>query len=432
MLQIEAQVTCKEAGHVAQGPGFGTALAGVVAAVVGYYGWQSGYIDPAKASAWVSAKLSQSGAASGSAGQPQGANPALNGAVGLPAGFDPSQLPLNGAALGLTPEQMAQLQARAAAFQQGTAAPPGASGLLTNAAATSTSGIPANAAAGSTQAIMAPADGQRPVRLATFNIENFGPSKADKPDVMQVLAAICGWCDLVAIQEVSSSKRDVVGELVQVINRGGRHYSYAVSARVGNGNAAEQYAYVWDGDRIEANPQGFFTVDDRNDRINREPFVGSFRARTPQGNGFSFTMITVHTDPDETKSEIEALAAVWENVRMYIAPEDDLFLVGDMNVSADKLAPFRRFPGVDTIVGGFYTNAARNRDIDHIIIDRYATVEYTGRTGSIDFVQNMQQDPTFARGISDHYPLWAEFSMYEGQPAGQLANGQAAAQTGAR
>jgi endonuclease/exonuclease/phosphatase family metal-dependent hydrolase len=397
---------------MAQGPGFGTALAGIVTAACGYFGWQSGWIDPSKATAWVSGKLGSNSAVTQTASG-EDSTIAASGVLGTPGNAMPAgaAMPNGGAGwpVGQTPAIAA---AQAMAFPQGAPAgypPPAAS-------------APPAAAASPPAAYAA----QRPLRIATFNIENFGPTKASRPETMQVLAAIVGWCDLIAIQEISSSKRDVVGELVALVNQSGRRYSYAVSARVGRGNGAEQYAYVWDTERIEANPQSFFTVDDRNDRINREPFIGSFRAVTPQGNGFSFTMINVHTDPDEVPSEMKALAAVWENVRVYLAPEDDLMLVGDMNASARQLTPLQAFPGVDTIVGGFYTNAARNRDIDHIVIDHNATVEFTGRTGSIDFVQNMQLDPTLARGVSDHYPLWAEFSLYEGQSAGQMANGQAA------
>src|SRR5262249_28234830 len=50
-----------------------------------------------------------------------------------------------------------------------------------------------------------PASNVGTVKLATFNIQVFGRSKLDKPEVMQVLAETVRKFDLVAIQEIRST-----------------------------------------------------------------------------------------------------------------------------------------------------------------------------------------------------------------------------------
>ena len=45
-----------------------------------------------------------------------------------------------------------------------------------------------------------------------FNIQVFGPSKASKPEVMEVLASIISQFDIVAIQEI----RDKSGKVIKI------------------------------------------------------------------------------------------------------------------------------------------------------------------------------------------------------------------------
>ena len=56
------------------------------------------------------------------------------------------------------------------------------------------------------------------IRIATFNIKVFGPTKAGKPDVMSVLAGIVRKYDIVAVQEIKDRKRKVPGLFLDEIN----------------------------------------------------------------------------------------------------------------------------------------------------------------------------------------------------------------------
>ena len=66
-----------------------------------------------------------------------------------------------------------------------------------------------------------PARSTGSVRVATFNIQVFGKSKASKPQVMDVLARIVRNFDLVAIQEIRSSDDDLLPNFVELINSAG-------------------------------------------------------------------------------------------------------------------------------------------------------------------------------------------------------------------
>ena len=54
---------------------------------------------------------------------------------------------------------------------------------------------------------------------------------------------------------------------------------------------------------------------------------------------------------------------------------------------------------------------------DSIIFDGRATTEFTGRWGVVDLMQEFRLRRQAALEVSDHCPVWAEFSVYEGGSA---------------
>jgi hypothetical protein len=57
---------------------------------------------------------------------------------------------------------------------------------------------------------------------------------------------------------------------------------------------------------------------------------------------------------------------------------------------------------------------------DNILFPLPATVEYTGRSGMVDLVRELGLSGQEAMELSDHWPIWAEFSVYEGGEPGGL------------
>ena len=54
------------------------------------------------------------------------------------------------------------------------------------------------------------------------------------------------------------------------------------------------------------------------------------------------------------------------------------------------------------------------------IVDRMATVEFTGSAGVLDLMERFDLTKEQALAISDHFPIWAEFSIHEGGQPGRL------------
>ncbi|MCU0983127.1 MAG: endonuclease/exonuclease/phosphatase family protein [Pirellulaceae bacterium] len=253
------------------------------------------------------------------------------------------------------------------------------------------------------------------VKIASFNIQVFGTSKLQKTPVMQVLADVVRRFDLVAIQEIRSVDDTVVPQFVALINSTGVRYDFVIGPRLGRTNSKEQYAMLYDSSRIEVDPSSVYTVPDPQDLLHREPLVARFRPRgVPPNQAFTFSLVNIHTDPDETVTELNALADVFVGVQQNGTGEDDVILLGDINVDEYRLGNLGRLPGIGYVVAGVPTNTRRDKTYDNIVFDRRTTVEYTGRWGVLDLMQEYSLTSAQALEVSDHMPVWAEFSVYEG------------------
>lgn len=266
------------------------------------------------------------------------------------------------------------------------------------------------------------AGGDQPIRIATFNIQVFGTSKMGKPEVMDVLAKVVRRFDVVAIQELRATDQTVVPRFVDLINSQGARYHYVVGPRLGRTSSKEQYVFVYDTTRIAVDPNTVYTVNDPGDYMHREPLVAHFQARCPQGQvPFTFKLVNIHTDPDETDIELDALDDAFVAVQRDGSGEDDVILLGDLNVDEYHLGQLGQLPGIAYVVTGTTTNTRRNHAYDNIVFHRGATSEYLGRWGVLDLEREYGLTRDQALAVSDHLPVWAEFSPVETSSASPVA-----------
>ncbi|MCM2372876.1 endonuclease/exonuclease/phosphatase family protein [Aporhodopirellula aestuarii] len=262
------------------------------------------------------------------------------------------------------------------------------------------------------------------IRVATFNIKVFGDKKSSDAAVMQRLAAVFMQFDIVAVQEIRGDPDLPINRLLTEIARQGGRYRAVHGPPIGRTSQTECYGFVWDQDRIDLVPQSDYMIDDRADRMHREPMVASFQSRVAPIDSrlpFRFTMINVHTDPDlvrgdDGSNELNVLDDVFQSVRNFeyeTTGEEDFLLVGDLNVDVGKLAELGQIPGVVSLVGDVPTNTLKTKTYDHILIDSRVTTEYVRRSGVFDLESFFGIDQSEALKLSDHLPVWAEFSVYE-------------------
>jgi endonuclease/exonuclease/phosphatase family metal-dependent hydrolase len=240
---------------------------------------------------------------------------------------------------------------------------------------------------------------------------------------MNVIVNVLRNFDVIAIQEVRAVNQDVLPELVAMLNAGGEHhYDYVLGPRLGRTSSKEQYAFLFDLASIEVDRNQLYTVLDEDDRLHREPLVGWFRARAaPPEQAFTFTLVNVHTDPDEVDQELDALADVYFSVQSDRRQEDDTIMLGDFNANDRSLRRLGEIQGLVRLVIDTPTNTLQTAQYDNLLFLEMTTPEFTGRGGVFDFLREFNLTREQATAVSDHLPLWAEFSVYEGGRAEPVA-----------
>lgn len=250
------------------------------------------------------------------------------------------------------------------------------------------------------------------IKLAAFNLQIFGTTKAGKPEVMGVLSKIIRNYDVIAVQEIRDSSQTALPLLKAAVNSmGNPQYDYVVSERLGRTTSKEQYTYLFNTQTIQqiGSP---YVYPDANDLFQREPYVSEFKAKN--GN-FDFVLLTIHTDPDTATQEINDLPKVVEDAKSRYQAQGDFILMGDLNADCsyfqeNSQSPLRSADYYWVINNSLDTTTkATDCTYDRIIITNPAKTDFTGEAGvfKFDTAYNLTYESTIA--VSDHYPVYATF-----------------------
>lgn len=247
-------------------------------------------------------------------------------------------------------------------------------------------------------------------RIASFNIRDFGPTKAAQPAILNYLAEVVRHFDIVAVQEISDVRETVPRIFLEAINAIGAHYQVLLSERTGkqpdDRTSQEQYAFYFNADRVVALDLGALFDDSRNDRFQREPFTALFGLI---GSNLTLTITQVHTRPESALHEVDALFEVYEDVGRRYPSERNHLIVGDFNASCSYASPQQ-----------LRSLQIRGPSFRWIVPDTAdTTVSPTTRCAYDRIVANSALRTRFARwgvadwftdpAISDHWPVWVSF-----------------------
>jgi deoxyribonuclease-1-like protein len=261
-----------------------------------------------------------------------------------------------------------------------------------------------------------PAAPLRPtLRIATFNLDGLDEAKLARPQMTDALVRIIPRFDVVALQGIRSKNRGVLVRLVEQVNALGKYYDFATCPTL-DGDPGESYnAMLLDLTTVEVDRSTVHSVEDPARRFRVKPLVGSFRVRgPPEKEAFTFTLVNVLVDPDHAAAELDLLADVFRAVRDSNPAEDDIIMLGDLEADPEHLGKLCHVPYLTAAVTTVPTTTRGTRLADNILFDRLATAEYTGRSGVLDLIRELDLSPQAALEISEHLPVWAEFSSYEG------------------
>jgi hypothetical protein len=266
-----------------------------------------------------------------------------------------------------------------------------------------------------------PAPTRSTIRIATFDVDGLDESKLAKHAVSDTLVRVLPHFDVIALQCIRAKNRGLLVHLVEQVNATGRSYDFATDPTALCDGLAQYNAVLFDRASVEIDRSTVHFVGDPTGRFRYKPLVAAFRVRGPApAEAFTFTLVDVQTDPDRVAAETDLLAAVFRAVLNDGRNEDDIILLGDLETDHQHLGQLGRVPYLTAAVTNAPTTTRGSRLADNILFDRRATIEFTGRSGVYDLMRECDLSLPAALEVSEHLPVWAEFSVYEGGQPGHV------------
>lgn len=223
--------------------------------------------------------------------------------------------------------------------------------------------------------------------VACWNLQIFGSTKASNETLLNYYAEKLDDFDIFIVQEI----RDASGVAIETLAEKFPNHDYIISERAGQSSSKEQYAVFYN-KRATLIKSYDYTIEYQQD-MQRPPLEVTFTS-----NNWTFTLYTIHTQPDNVPDELSVLETIIGK------PLNDTIVLGDLNADGsyydeENIVHFTDWlwvvtNNIDTTV------ALGDNTYDRIIINN-ATENNFISVGVIDDVTKKQ---------SDHYPVYAEFS----------------------
>lgn len=266
---------------------------------------------------------------------------------------------------------------------------------------------------------------RKTIRIAGANFGPLDRQKLNHREVSARLAEIIRRFDVTAVQGIWGYNQAVVLDLLEQVNHGGKNYDFAISARVGREPVEKYSAYFFDRSILEIDRSTVFEIADPGQVFLHKPLVAAFRVRGPRPEeAFTFTLVNVEVDPTQAELELNLLADVFRAVRDDGRGEDDVLLVGSFGANPQNLGGLNRIPHLMWSIADRPTTTLGPATVDNILFESRATVEFAGRSGAMDLMSELNLTVRQAAQVSDHLPVWAEFSIFEGGQVGRIAGAQ--------
>ena len=264
----------------------------------------------------------------------------------------------------------------------------------------------------------APAKGT--IRIASYNLGGLDEAKWNVLRINDILVRLATRFDILAVQGIRGKNQGVLVRWVEQIKaQTGRVYDFAASPVLQQDGIEHYSAFLFDKSTVVVDRTTVRFVDDAMGRFRHNPLTASFLARGLYTNeSFTFTLINVETDPQKTSLELDLLADVFKRIREEPRNEDDIIMLGDFQADENHLGRLGSMMSMSAAIVDTPTTVQGTRLVDNIVFNRLATNEYTGRAEVFDMMREFDMTAQGAAEISEHLPVWAEFSIYEGGQRG--------------
>jgi len=275
------------------------------------------------------------------------------------------------------------------------------------------------------QAAVDAIDNSRTIRIATFDAGPLDSYKMQSPQIVARLADVIRQFDVVALQDVRARDHSLLISLLDAVNQSGQpngKYDLVTDPKIGRVPVQRYMAFVFNSATMVVDRRAVYSVVDPAGRFECEPLAAPFAVNgLPAEQAFTFTLVSVCVSADRAEVEVPLLDDVFRAVRNDGRGEDDVIILGHIPADPSLLAQLESTSSGSWLIGGVPTSTRGGELADNLFLDRWATVEYTGRCGVMDLMRRFDLALHEAVATSANLPVWAEFSAFEGGISGIAA-----------
>ena len=245
-------------------------------------------------------------------------------------------------------------------------------------------------------------------KILSWNVENLGQSKSQQTIIF--IANTVKNYDIIALQEVVASKggAQVVAKLADELNSSGAKWDYAISDPTSSSSyKTERYAFLWKTAKVKKIGKAWLEKKYQLE-IDREPFYCTFEINKKTITIANFHAITKKMQPE---TEIKYFKFLPDEY-----PDLNLVFVGDFNCpqSHTVFNPLKKM-GFQPILMGQKTTLKKTFKHGNYLASEFDNMFVSDKIkvnnfGIIPFYENFETLQE-ARIISDHIPIWMEFSL---------------------
>ncbi|MET3027515.1 endonuclease/exonuclease/phosphatase family protein [Flavobacterium sp. UW10123] len=246
-------------------------------------------------------------------------------------------------------------------------------------------------------------------KVLSWNIENFGKSKSDGH--LNYIAKTISNYDIIAIQEVVAGNggAQTVAKLASLLNQKGNNWDYRISDPTSSSSyKTERYAFIWKTHKVKLKNKPWlekkFSIE-----IDREPYFASFEINKKTITLVNFHAITKKKQPETEIKYFKFLPNEYPNL--------NLVFLGDFNCPEKHSVfnPLKKM-GFSPILKDQKTTLKHTCKNDICLASEFDNIFYKTsclkviNSGIIKFYEDFDSLQN-ARKVSDHIPIWFEFSL---------------------
>ncbi|OIV43911.1 endonuclease/exonuclease/phosphatase family protein [Flavobacterium johnsoniae] len=246
-------------------------------------------------------------------------------------------------------------------------------------------------------------------KFISWNLENFGKSKSQTN--LAFIAKTIQDYDIVAIQEVVAGYggAQAVAKLTSILNEKGSKWDYTISDPTsGNSYKRERYAFLWKTSKAKLKSDPWLEKKYHLE-IDREPYFATFEIKKRNITIVNFHAITKSKQPETEIKYFKFLPQEYPNLNLVFA--------GDFNCpeSHTVFNPLKKM-GYVSLLQKQKTTLKHKCKAGICLASEFDNIFYKSNavkhinSGTVLFY-NSYDSLEEARKISDHIPIWFEFSL---------------------